>query len=246
MRFFNGIRQRLINSGRLRKYLLYAIGEIVLVVIGILIALQVNNWNAYRKDRVKERDYLESLKDDMLSNLEEIRGDIASNENVMRSCDSLLYFANRKTYASVDDSILNAYVHALGNYAKLQLEQGTIEEIMNSGSLLTIRNKEIRGQLVDWNRNFIGIKELEQFARDGQERYFGLINTFLPYYAYKYVEVKLPPEIREIYFHKTDLLNTIADIRFIASMLNLEYERSIMEINNLVSVIENELSSLNK
>ncbi|MBK7873993.1 MAG: hypothetical protein IPJ74_26755 [Saprospiraceae bacterium] len=51
LRFFRNIRRRLLDSGSLRKYLVYAVGEIILVVIGILIALQINNWNEGRKDR---------------------------------------------------------------------------------------------------------------------------------------------------------------------------------------------------
>jgi len=50
IRFFRTIRKKLIEEDNVRKYLLYAIGEILLVVIGILIALQVNNWNEERKD----------------------------------------------------------------------------------------------------------------------------------------------------------------------------------------------------
>jgi len=49
LKFFRTIRRRLLDSGRLRRYLVYALGEIILVVIGILIALQINNWNEDRK-----------------------------------------------------------------------------------------------------------------------------------------------------------------------------------------------------
>lgn len=45
IKFFKKIRQNLLNKGKTNKYFKYAIGEIVLVVIGILIALQINNWN---------------------------------------------------------------------------------------------------------------------------------------------------------------------------------------------------------
>jgi len=58
--FFRRIRQKLIDSGSVTKYLLYAIGEILLVVIGILIALQVNNWNEERKEIATEKVIVES------------------------------------------------------------------------------------------------------------------------------------------------------------------------------------------
>ncbi|MGB5372105.1 MAG: DUF6090 family protein, partial [Flavobacteriaceae bacterium] len=62
LKFFRKIRQQLLVKNNISKYLLYAIGEIVLVVIGILIALQINNWNEDRKDRAKERFYLRSIR----------------------------------------------------------------------------------------------------------------------------------------------------------------------------------------
>ena len=53
--FFRRIRKGLLGDGATSKYLVYAIGEILLVMIGILLALQVNNWNEWRKDRLEER-----------------------------------------------------------------------------------------------------------------------------------------------------------------------------------------------
>ena len=68
IKFFRKIRQRLLTENRFSKYLLYAIGEIILVVIGILIALQINNWNEQLKSIAKEKDslikFIENLKID--------------------------------------------------------------------------------------------------------------------------------------------------------------------------------------
>jgi hypothetical protein len=61
IKFFRRIRQRLLSENRLGKYLLYAIGEIVLVMIGILLALQVNNWNEERKREAQEIKMLKEL-----------------------------------------------------------------------------------------------------------------------------------------------------------------------------------------
>ncbi|MBN3521005.1 hypothetical protein JYB62_13430 [Algoriphagus lutimaris] len=69
--FFRKIRQKLLQQNRVTRYLVYALGEIFLVVVGILIALQVNNWNEERKDRKREIDYLYRI-------LSEIERDSAS------------------------------------------------------------------------------------------------------------------------------------------------------------------------
>ena len=69
IKFFRKIRQNLLIENRLGKYSLYAIGEILLVVIGILIALQINNQNDLRKDRNKVIHYLKNIKTDLNINL---------------------------------------------------------------------------------------------------------------------------------------------------------------------------------
>lgn len=65
IKFFRKIRQKLLSEGKTGKYLQYAIGEIVLVVIGILIALQINNWNEGRKEFRKSKALLQEFKRDL-------------------------------------------------------------------------------------------------------------------------------------------------------------------------------------
>jgi len=71
IKFFRKIRQQLLSQNRLSKYFLYAIGEIVLVVVGILIALSINNWNERRKLKIDEsiilKDLIEDLNSDYMS-----------------------------------------------------------------------------------------------------------------------------------------------------------------------------------
>ena len=72
IKFFRKIRQNLLSEGKTGKYLKYAFGEIILVVFGILIALQINNWNEERKDRIKEQVILKQLQEDYQANLSRI------------------------------------------------------------------------------------------------------------------------------------------------------------------------------
>jgi sensor domain CHASE-containing protein len=80
LRFFRQIRQRLLTDNKFSKYLLYAVGEILLVVIGILIALQINNWN---EERIKDnavRSHLESLADAIEDDIRELTISMEFNE----------------------------------------------------------------------------------------------------------------------------------------------------------------------
>lgn len=72
IKFFRRIRQRLITENRFNKYLIYALGEIVLVVIGILIALQINNWNENRKDAAHLNSILAIFFEDILNDIKDI------------------------------------------------------------------------------------------------------------------------------------------------------------------------------
>ena len=89
IKFFRIIRQKLLSENKFNKYLVYAIGEIVLVVIGILIALQINNWNENRKKNAQEQFILERLKVDITKDLNDIStelGYIKSNNKELTYC----------------------------------------------------------------------------------------------------------------------------------------------------------------
>lgn len=68
LKFFRTIRKTLLNEGKTTRYFKYAVGEIVLVVIGILIALQINNWNEQRKEKIKETIVIKSLNNEFIQN----------------------------------------------------------------------------------------------------------------------------------------------------------------------------------
>ena len=88
--FFRRIRKGLLNGGATRKYLLYAVGEILLVMIGILLALQVNNWNEWRKDREKEKKVLVEIAETLELNTQILNGYIRNIDESAISSDVIL------------------------------------------------------------------------------------------------------------------------------------------------------------
>lgn len=105
-RFFRKIRINLLAQGRIARYLTYAVGEIVLVVIGILIAVQLNNWNEERKNRITERPIIESFVTDLHEDLHLMDKVIEFNELKMARLDSLLAYAGTDINAMDDQNQL--------------------------------------------------------------------------------------------------------------------------------------------
>ncbi len=90
LKFFRRIRHKLLVENKFSRYLLYAVGEIMLVVIGILIALQINNWNENQKQRHRQVDMINALILDLNAKMEENIGDLAIGERIMVKAEKAL------------------------------------------------------------------------------------------------------------------------------------------------------------
>lgn len=101
IKFFRKIRQELLTENKFSKYMLYAVGEIILVVIGIMIALQINGLNESRKDRIKERIILNDLAKNIEINIQTFQNDIDflqqwnhSSEIILRTLKNKLDYSD--------------------------------------------------------------------------------------------------------------------------------------------------------
>ncbi len=145
--FLRKIRRSLIEKGALHKYLLYAIGEIALVVIGILIALQINNWNEYRKDRVKEKEILANLTDNFELNIATLETDIERHHEFNRSSRIVLnVLDNRLPFV---DSLDRHFHRARVPKTMLSLSQSGYEQYKNMGYEI-ILDKPARQEIVSF------------------------------------------------------------------------------------------------
>ena len=137
--FFRKIRKTLADDNKPIKYLRYAIGEIILVVIGILIALQINNWNENRKNKVFEKEILtqiqENLKNDKLA-LEEI---VTNFSKAVKSSEKIL---NSEVSQKTQDSI-NIWLGAIIQFDRFQPLTNAYE-VLKSNGLDKISNKKLR------------------------------------------------------------------------------------------------------
>jgi len=154
LRLFRQIRQRLLTDNRFGKYLLYAIGEILLVVIGILIALQVNNWNEYRAERKQERVILHQLKIEFTSNLDQLNVKITGKEKLIRSVKRLFDYIDHPELAEKDSVDFH-----LGWTIPFTTFDPIENDLASSGSLRLIRSDSLKLMLSLWTAN---IKEVQE------------------------------------------------------------------------------------
>ncbi len=156
IKFFRKIRHQLLSRNSISKYLLYAIGEIVLVVIGILIALQINNWNENRKDRNKEQVILEQLSEDYHANLNQLELKIATRRRMVRSAFEVLEAIDNPNGVE-RDSLIN-YIADLTNDPTFDPIQN---DLISSGNLRLISNERLNRILSNWSSDIVALKEIE-------------------------------------------------------------------------------------
>lgn len=163
IKFFRRIRQRLVSENKVSKYLLYALGEIILVVIGILIALQINNANELRKERNKEIHYLKNIKTDLQLNIENIDRFIETRNNQIQSASTVLEYYEGKPLQDLDDltnNLLNVYI-----WKKFYQINNTFQELTNSGNLALISNDSIKNSLLNLDAMYKELKGEEEHYR---------------------------------------------------------------------------------
>ena len=148
--FFRKIRQQLLTENKFSKYLIYAIGEIVLVVIGILIALSINNSNEFRKQNAQIAKYAKSLVQDLEQDI--VMMDTINNaaKQISIRIDSLANYVRIKKIEDISNlDIICLTWNRL--YRPYSWNRATLEEIKNSGGLRLIKNNELSKRIVKYD-----------------------------------------------------------------------------------------------
>ena len=147
IKFFRKIRQNLLSEGKTGKYFKYAIGEIILVVIGILIALQINNWIENRKQNKTEKEFITSVKNDLKQDKAFIQLIIGQLEPRIEAYKTLnnelvnLYQNDRKSL----DSIFKAYFRSQRTFYPIL---GSYESAIAGNQLTNFRNKKLLQKII--------------------------------------------------------------------------------------------------
>lgn len=160
LRFLQHIRIKIMEQNKVRTYFLYAIGEIVLVVIGILIALQINTWNQENQNKNQEQLLLKQLLVEYQSNFKQINNKIFLRDGGINSALQLLGYRNLNGGEIPYDSVSR-------NLSRLILrptfdpELGVSTELINSGKLYIITNGKLRNKISAFPSSLSELREEE-------------------------------------------------------------------------------------
>jgi hypothetical protein len=236
IKFFRNIRQNLLNEGKTANYLKYAIGEIVLVVIGILIALSINNWNQERINNINEMKVLGELKNDLDATIKDLDYTILFIRQSIDSTIVLLEYIDAQV--PYDTSFNTAFFHT--NTPKWLYPSTITYENLKSSGINTITNDRIKTNLTEvFDQKLQRIKDIE----DRMLELLWVNNQELKKVCV-YTEINhsgattLIPDHFENFKNNRSLVNSIIYLnnrRMTALEIYKNYRESVLELKLLVS-----------
>jgi len=157
IKIFRAIRQRLLSENKFSRYFIYALGEIILVVIGILIALSINNWNQEIKTKEREQFLLQQFKEDYEADLIQIDEKIEIRNNLIHSSNWLLDFIDQPNKIESDSILYHiGFTNWTATFDPININLNTSRE------LSIISDPKLRRLLSNWDSDVQQVLELEE------------------------------------------------------------------------------------
>ncbi|TYA53223.1 DUF6090 family protein [Formosa maritima] len=246
-KFFRRIRFKMLPENKFSKYLLYAIGEIILVVIGILIALQINNWNEQRKIQNTEISTLKELKSALEISKQNLIS-LVNNNKRWQSYNFKIkdYLENKKAYDKSLDICFGTYYWT----GKAQLTTAAYDQLKNDG-LDLITNNSLRKELIYVFEDFFGqIKnEHEQWEKDYlaniiYPNHVKFFQKYFPYSTNEFYDEYAKPINYNALLDDAEFLNIISENISLRNYSMLFKEQLIVKIDSLNNRIDKEIKRL--
>lgn len=177
LKLFRKIRQDLVSHGKTGKYLKYAFGEIILVVIGILIAVQINTLNQDRIDRKLEKKILIDLRQELLTNKLKISESIENREALYHPLERYMKLmeADRISYSDFLE------IHKKSFWSgRITPSFGVINSLISSGEVNLISNDSLKYLATDWKDVLTVFMLVEQSSFDGHRRFSDYFDMRFP------------------------------------------------------------------
>ena len=248
IKFFRKIRQKMLTENKFSKYLIYAVGEIILVVIGILIALQINNWNETRQIKKVEKEILYVLLEDLNSAKSYSEQYIENEQSYLDIIEKILHNDSIKTVLNNNNTI-EYFNKAFWDFEIKIPVINTYSDLKNAGKIAIIQNDSIRDRLSILEANVYNLDKLIQDRMNVHQIRIDEICAeyvnFLPLLKFKipdynislgpkndYIEIMAQPKIRNLMGIKSVLTNEA-----------LGYRKDLHnEIESIIQLIKIELN----
>ena len=233
MKIFKTLRQTFIKQGNLKRYLLYAIGEILLVMIGISLAFQVSNWDENRIKKNAEIRFYENIKEQIIDDKELIAGQRRYNNHFM----GLFKYANEiiETNDRSKMDTLGIIVHSLTQYSDFDKQGNIYETMVNGGQIKLLQNHKIINGVRELEELYNYVNRMENIHYDAMMQH--LVIALNPVINFATKEIKKPDVVFNYEFQ-----NLIVMLMQIMNEKNDVYAKTLDEIERVIKLIDEELN----
>ena len=235
LKVFRNIRRQLFIEKRFSKYLIYAIGEIVLVVLGILIALQINNWNANNVKKQEEKRSYTNIRQQIVDDKIDLQ-----KEKKINNYFSLAYQYANKIILAQDRSKTDSLVlitMGLSQYSDFNRNSNIYETLVNSGDLKLLKNADITSSIQQLETTYIYVNKLENMHWEIIINELSpLLRGVINYATFKAIK---PEKLYEV-----ELQNFFVESIYLTKAKDSIYTKALREIDTIISLIDTEVTSI--
>nr|WP_288934697.1 hypothetical protein [uncultured Allomuricauda sp.] len=232
MRLFRTIRRAMITEGDIRKYLLYALGEISLIMLGILLAFQINKWDDKRLQRKAELTFYRNIKEQIISDRETIEVQIAYNGKYAVQYNHASEIIESNDRSQVET--LGKIALDLSTYSEFDGWENIYQTIVNSGEIKLIGKPEIIDGFRKLEERYIHINRIENIHYEAMMTF--VIPSIKPAIRFSTGEVL---KQNDLYSH--EFQNVIVSLLRVMYEKDQIYREAIEEIDKIIGLIEIEL-----
>ncbi|TAI48831.1 hypothetical protein [Flagellimonas allohymeniacidonis] len=231
IKFFRTMRRDFIEEGKMLKYFKYAVGETALVVVGILIALNINNQNKVRIDKDAEQNFYSNTKQQLLDDAGNIRGQIQYNNTNGEQFQYAMDIIDKQD-RNQKDSLGRIGLNLL-NYSDFDRQGNIYETMVNSGEIKLLQNQEIIERLRQLEETYIYINRMESIHLD-------VVMELSPHLIQS-ISFKSGQVHDEEFLFGFQFQNFFVLSARIMGEKDAVYHRALDEINELVELLDSEI-----
>ncbi len=223
----------------MKRYFFYAFGEIILVVIGILIAVQINNWNQRNKERMLEIEILQEIRENLQADIEDHERNMYYLNHVVRSCEIVLNHLN-------DDLPYHDSLASHFSWLPMAANVNPVKsgyQLLQSKGLNIISNDTIRKQIAFLYENeYVWLRD---FLKDRQYMNGNpLLNEMMSRFKTFEIMNEAVPRNYEALKRDDDFKVRVQQYAYIIRLTHDRYTQKLLRVNNLVNVLQVEVNRL--